>query len=161
GMIAGRSFIDLSEVSDAIGRVVDFFAANSIPPSLVVLAFFVGVAQFVQFVVQVYLSLAVGQLPLMSKHRVMSSIFAYIVCSVAVQIIATVAFSGMVPGFMDFAMTVNDGLEISYGLSPANMARAVSLTTEVLWIGLAFNLATAAAMFFGTTWILKKKLNLD
>ncbi|MCL1982347.1 MAG: ABC transporter permease, partial [Clostridiales bacterium] len=28
GMIAGRSFIDLSEVSDAIGRVVDFFAAN-------------------------------------------------------------------------------------------------------------------------------------
>ncbi|MCL1808903.1 MAG: hypothetical protein FWG42_03930 [Clostridiales bacterium] len=161
GMIAGRSLIDINGIADAISQAVEFLAENSISPLLVLLAFSVGAAQFVQFVLQVYLSLAIGQLPSLSKHRVLSSIAVFIVASIAVQIIFTVALSGMVPSFMEFAVTANDGFEIAYGLSPAKTSQAVALTTEMLWIALIYNLALAAAMFFGTTWILKNKLNLE
>ena len=160
GMIAARSFFTLNDVAALWGKAAAFFSDNSIPALLVVISVAACAMQFIQSVLQIYLSLSIGQLPAFCKHRVLSSVVAFVLISLAVQIIASVALSGMAPAFMELATSFEDGFEIAYGQSEF-LYQLPLVTAEVMWMALAINAILAAAMFAGTTWILQRKLNLD
>jgi len=105
---------------------------------LVVLA---GISQLVFTVIQVYFSLAVGQLPPFGRHKILFAILVYLATSAIIQ---------------TTAMSLG---AILMRLYP--MPEVMSITNGILLGATAFNLFFAAAMFAATAWILKKKLNLE
>ena len=118
---------------------------------------------------QVYFSLAVGQLPVFGGHRIIFAILVYIATSIVVQITAFAAAAAAMPYFEDRYPTLK---ALSDATDPApyfaQKGFAIDLTGNVMsamntftFAALVFCLVFTVVLFLGTSWILKRKLNLE
>lgn len=95
---------------------------------------------------QLYLAMAIGQL--FNKNRIAMSVVAYIAVNAAMSVLLGVL------GSMSFRplQAIGDLLMDMQGMSGAHAA---------VWIGIIWTGALGALYFFGTEYILRKKLNLE
>ena len=92
---------------------------------------------YIQFVVLIYLSLAIGQFPSFQKHRTAASFIAFFVINTAINWIT--------------GMTMLGSLYTGANMDP----------TKSLFIANIMAIIFIVVMFEGTTYILKKHLNLE
>lgn len=92
---------------------------------------------YIQFVVLIYLSLAIGQFPSFQKHRTAASFIAFFVINTAINRIT--------------GMTMLGSLYTGANMDP----------TKSLFIANIMAIIFIVVMFEGTTYILKKHLNLE
>ena len=92
---------------------------------------------YIQFVVLIYLSLAIGQFPSFQKHRTAASFIAFFVINTAINWIT--------------GMTMLGSLYTEANMDP----------TRSLFIANIMAIVFIVVMFEGTTYILKKHLNLE
>lgn len=122
----------------------DLGTVSPIWPLYALELFVLGLAAALAFLFHIYVALALGHLA--KKHRIMMSVAAYILISLAFSFLSGVGL-----------IFVGNGLDYTFAnlLSPA---AAYQLLVGGL---LAWNLFKLAVFFFGTERILSKKLNLE
>ena len=97
------------------------------------------------FILMVYLSLSVGQLPMVAKHKKLASFGAFILLYILNQII-------MIKSFAFLAVSYHPHLLYSGSITDINSSLSIMIAV-VLALNLAF--------FAGTNYILQKHLNLE
>lgn len=116
-------------LQDESGRTATF---------LLISGFMVGFLNYIQFVLVIYLSLAIGQFPKFQKHRTAASFIAFFVINVVLSWII---------GFIGFQVTPDQFPEINI-----NMALLfANVVTILMTVGL----------FEATNYILNRHLNLE
>ncbi len=107
------------------------------------------------FLLTVYASLAIGQLPFSGRHRILAALGAFIVLSIATQQLGI-----GIGNLLDFNNTQFQ-LELNAYGSLNNSAAVTAMLNKLLGFGNIFTLAVSAILAFLTNFILKKKLNLE
>ena len=98
----------------------------------------------VHSILMVYASIALGQLA--GKHRVLLSFAAYVALYTAIQILGVI-------------MVVAVGMPLNN--QPENMANVARVVRQVMFAGIGLGAALSVAYYWGTQYILKKRLNLE
>jgi len=147
-LLASRTFFHIGELFaliDTFKAAHPYFSISGVMIFIMITAL---VCQLACTIMQIYCSLAIGQLPVFGGRRIIFAIFAYIGTSVIIQATAMIGAVMTMPYFESrFTM-----------LSMPEITSAVNM---VGLLALAFNLFFTVAMFGGTSWILKRKLNLE
>ena len=102
------------------------------------------VMQFVYFVLLVYCSLSVSQLPVFNKHRGAASFLAFIIISV----VANVLVQGIIKNIFS---------GITLGISVSDIKELIPMFITAFII----NTSLSAIMFFATDYLLSNHLNLE
>ena len=102
------------------------------------------VMQFVYFVLLVYCSLSVSQLPVFNKHRGAASFLAFIIISVVANVLVQGIIKNIFPG-------------ITPGISVSDIRELILVFITALII----NTSLSAIMFFATDYLLSNHLNLE
>ena len=97
------------------------------------------------FILTVYLSISVGQLPQFNKFRVVAGVIAFFLINMIISYIQNF---------------INRFMENSYVYDDIMNGMTFTFTTYDM-IGFVLNILIIVALFMGTDWILNKKLNLD
>jgi len=169
GLVASGSFFHISELFVLIAECMAEYPYVSVPGLLIMLTICAGLASLVCTIVQVYFSLAVGQLPVFSKHRILFAILAFLGTSAILQIVAMISGSIMMPYFSRQFNTLNIMIDMndpspffeSAAYTENFITELISAMNIFMLSALIFYAIFAAAMFIGTSLILKLKLNLE
>lgn len=107
-----------------------------------------GIVSAASAVVDIYIAMALGHLS--NKHRVAMSFVWFIVLQTALSFLTGLIgiFAGNVPAFSLF-------------LTNIFLASPIIGTHSMLWFSILVCLVETLIFYFGTTWILKNKLNLE
>ena len=169
GFAASRGFFSIGDLISVCSEFMEGAPWFKIPVYVIILMITALAAQLAATVLQVYFSLAVGQLPVFGGHRILFAILAYIGTSVIIQSAAATIGKAATPYFLEKfdalgAFIGGDGavtLFINDAMAAGLMSETIAATNTIMVFALAFNLIVAAAMFAGTSWILSRKLNLE
>ena len=169
GLIASSSFFSVSELFALINNFKEAYPYVSFPWLLIALSIATCVLQLVCSIMQVYFSLAVGQLPVFGGRRIIFAILAYLATSVVTQMAALAVMAAPATHFvgrhntLEVLSTADDPAPYfaTQGFAMNFASDVVSVMNTFVIAAFVFNLVFAAAMFFGTSWILKRKLNLE
>ncbi|MGL6107722.1 hypothetical protein, partial [Romboutsia sp.] len=139
---------DFATWFDAVGELFRLVPVGIYLPSVlnVVLLMFLT---YSIFIFTVYLSLSMGQLPVFSKHRNLASFISFIGINVVFSFIEN--FFAM----MYFSNRTQQILESDL------ITGITTLINDGMLVSTLFNLVLLIGLFFGTKFILDKKLNLE
>ena len=95
--------------------------------------------EYITFLLTVYLSLSIGQVPAFNRHRGLFSFISFFVISIVTSVI-----SGVVGDLL--------GMDMYYSYTQLN---------SVMTYTIGLNIVFGAILYFGTNYILSRKLNLE
>ena len=155
GLVAMLSFIlmgifienyQFARIMNMIGLgIINMFASdNGIWQAVLVLILGLIMA-YTGFVLTIYLSISVGQLPQFNKHRVAAGVIAFFIINMIISYI-----QNFISRFMDTGM--------QYTAISNNITFTLTMHDTLLFM---INILIAIALFMGTDWILNKKLNKE
>lgn len=101
------------------------------------------IVSYMLFVLTIYLSLSVGQLPKFNNHRKLVGIVTFFVVNIIINYIIVI-FVG------------NISFEVIFENSSLN-----SIFSSGMWMGILVTIIINIALFFGISYILDKRLNLE
>jgi len=116
--------------------------------------FIFGVNQYIYiliytiFIFNVYLSLSIGQLPIFNRFRNVSSFIGFLVINLLISYVQNIVDNA----FVNIEAIDN----INYAINSVT-----SIVSKGLNIAIVINLIIILVLFFATTYILDKKLNLE
>lgn len=126
--------------------------------SFIILAILGGLATYTLFIFNVYLSLAIGQLPKFNGNRIIISVITFFIINIIIGIIqSTVSVSA-------FAMqtTININTNTTSAADVINgINTALGGINAYNIVNLIVSFCIIVVLFIGTNWILNKKLNLE
>ena len=183
GLIVSWGFNGMEEIMSELHAAFPDFSLSAIPALVIILFFTAALSQIIFGILQIYFSLAVGQLPPFGRFKILAAVVTYLVTSFVVQFAAMAVFMAFgVYYAIRFESIINlektvDSSYIGIINSPdgsmqlmiadesarilSSMPEVWTLLNEFFAYAAAFNLVFAAAAFVGTSLILKKKLNLE
>lgn len=136
------------EIEEALNLISSYFGGQFY--LFLTLTILAGLISILFSILQVYVSIAIGQL--VNKHRVLTSFAAYFAINFAIQTLCTFALF-----FIDFSE-----IDLFYLEDEMQMASAVfQFINTSCMLSMALNIILGLVFFFGTSFILKKKLNLE
>ena len=97
------------------------------------------------FVLSIYLSLSIGQLPQLSKYKVAAGVVLFFIINLIINKIQTFMRNGILGNVSEINITNN----------------ITTLPYMYLFINLIISITIGAILFLLTNWILNKKLNLE
>ena len=100
------------------------------------------------FIFNVYLALSVGQLPIFNRFRNVSSFIGFLVINLLISYVQNIVDNA----FVNFEAIDN----VNYSIDSIS-----SIVSKGLNIAIVINLIIILVLFFATTYILDKKLNLE
>ena len=100
------------------------------------------------FIFNVYLALSVGQLPIFNRFRNVSSFIGFLVINLLISYVQNIVDNA----FVNIEAIDN----INYAINSVT-----SIVSKGLNIAIVINLIIILVLFFATTYILDKKLNLE
>ena len=101
------------------------------------------IVSYMLFVLTIYLSLSIGQLPKFNNHRKVAGIITFFVINIVINYIIAIFFD-------------NISFEIIFGNSSLN-----PIISTGMWMGILITIIINIALFFGISYILDKRLNLE
>ena len=142
--LANRDFyLAVQELVIKFSYIFELITAEHIWLAVATLA--VLLTQAIYFVLSVYFSLTVSQIPLVIKHRKAATFVTFLVTNIATSVFAGFLFENIMPNM--------------YGMGIGVFAATEYMHTML--IAALTNLAFSAVLFFAASFILKKHLNLE
>lgn len=132
-----------SNISNILGTTIlsEFF-------KIVLLIILLIIISYTIFIFNVYLSLSIGQLPIFNRFRNISSFIGFLVINLLISYVQNIVDNA----FVNIEAIDN----INYAINSVT-----SIVSKGLNIAIVINLIIILVLFFATTYILDKKLNLE
>ena len=132
-----------SNISNILGTTIlsEFF-------KIVLLIILLIIISYTIFIFNVYLSLSIGQLPIFNRFRNISSFIGFLVINLLISYVQNIVDNA----FVNIEAIDN----INYAINSVT-----SIVSKGLNIAIVINIIIILVLFFATTYILDKKLNLE
>ena len=144
GLLSGHfGFSDIISMI-TLDMFKDLFTASDLW-KFVLMTILVFIVMYSTFILSIYLSISVGQLPQFNKHRVAAGVIAFFIINMIITNI-----QNFISRFMDTGM--------QYTAISNNITFTLTMHDTLLFM---INILIAIALFMGTDWILNKKLNIE
>ena len=158
GMTASYSIREVLDIGYIVGVIGDILVENL---GSIIFYIFSMIVDFSLFILTIYLAITISHLPVFSKHKVISGLGALIVLS----IIQTVIIDGvgliMVDTLTEQTGRIAEELILQDPFNVQGFFKVVLSISSYQIVYVLVNLVMSIASFFGISYLLEKKLNLE
>ena len=132
-----------SNISNILGTTIlsEFF-------KIVLLIILLIIISYTIFIFNVYLSLSIGQLPIFNRFRNISSFIGFLVINLLISYVQNIVDNA----FVNIEAIDN----VNYSIDSIS-----SIVSKGLNVAIIINIIIILVLFFATSYILNKKLNLE